>query len=42
MSNLIIALILSFSVIIAPFTTYKAFSKIKKKRKVEKKEEIKE
>ena len=36
MSNLIIALIISFSVIIAPFTTYKAFSVIKEKRKKEK------
>ena len=36
MSNLVIALIISFAVIISPFTTYKAFSAFKKTKEQEK------
>lgn len=36
MSNLVIALIISFVVIISPFTTYKAFSAFKKTQELKK------
>lgn len=39
MSNLVIALIISFAVIISPFTTYKAFSAFKKTKEQRKKDD---